>query len=81
MLKDTVEISSQNHGYAVDGESFPAEWNVIPTHVNMNDGSLAGIMLKDKPVYSIQYHPEACPGPHDSEYLFEKFKADLLAAE
>jgi len=80
LIKDTVEISSQNHGYAVDVESFPAEVNAVQTHVNMNDGSLAGIMLKDKPVYSIQYHPEACPGPHDSEYLFERFKTDLLGS-
>ena len=78
--QDTVEISSQNHGYAVDAESFPSDLNVVKTHVNMNDGSLAGIMLKDKPVYSIQYHPEACPGPRDSEYLFQKFKEDLLGA-
>jgi carbamoyl-phosphate synthase small subunit len=80
LIQDTVEISSQNHGYAVDGESFPSDLNVVQTHVNMNDGSLAGIMLKDKPVYSIQYHPEACPGPHDSEYLFQQFKKNLLGA-
>jgi len=79
LILDTVEISSQNHGYAVDGDSFPDHLNVVKTHVNMNDGSLAGIMLKDRPIYSIQYHPEACPGPHDSVYLFDRFKSDLQA--
>lgn len=71
-----VEISSQNHGYAVDAESFEND-TIIHTHVNLNDGSLAGIKVKEKPVYSIQYHPEAAPGPHDSRYLFNQFKEDL----
>lgn len=77
LLQDTVEVSSQNHGFAVDATSFPDELGVIPTHINLNDQSLAGLMLKDRPVYSIQYHPEAAPGPHDSRYLFDRFKADL----
>ena len=77
LLTTKVEISSQNHGFAVDADSFPASVSVVPTHINLNDGSLAGLMLEDAPVYSIQYHPEAAPGPHDSAYLFDKFKSDL----
>jgi len=72
-----VEISSQNHGFAVKSGSFPKGLQVLETHTNLNDGSLAGIMLKDRPVYSIQYHPEASPGPNDAQYLFDKFKQDL----
>lgn len=77
MLTGQVEISSQNHGYAVDADSLPE--GLEGTHVNLNDKSLAGIQVKDKPVYSIQYHPEAAPGPHDSQYLFKRFAADLKA--
>jgi carbamoyl-phosphate synthase small subunit len=79
LLTTKVEISSQNHGFAVDADGFPADVEVVPTHINLNDQSLAGLMLKNDPVYSIQYHPEAAPGPHDSAYLFDKFKADLGA--
>jgi carbamoyl-phosphate synthase small subunit len=70
-----VEISSQNHGYAVEGDSLPS--GIKATHINLNDGSLAGLEIENKPVYSIQYHPESAPGPHDANYLFEKFAADL----
>ena len=77
LLTGCVEISSQNHGFAVDPESFPFAVDVQTTHVNLNDGSCAGIQLKNAPVYSIQYHPEAAPGPRDASYLFEKFKKDL----
>ncbi|MBF0197716.1 MAG: glutamine-hydrolyzing carbamoyl-phosphate synthase small subunit [Planctomycetes bacterium] len=80
LLSGKVEISSQNHGFAVDPDSF-SEVDVVPTHINMNDNSLAGLMLKDAPVYSIQYHPEASPGPHDSAYLFNKFQEDLSRAK
>jgi carbamoyl-phosphate synthase small subunit len=79
MLTDKVEISSQNHGFAVDPDSFPSSVEVQATHINLNDGSLAGLQLKHDPVYSIQYHPEASPGPRDAEYLFAKFKQDLGA--
>ena len=67
-----VEITSQNHGFAVLPESLPAEVEV--THVSLFDGSNEGIALKGKPVFSVQYHPEASPGPHDSTILFEEFR-------
>ena len=70
-----VEITSQNHGFAVDLDSLPE--NVIPTHVNLNDKTSEGIRCKDIPAFSVQYHPEASPGPHDSRYLFQQF-IDLM---
>ena len=66
-----VEITSMNHGFAVDKDSLPK--NVEQTHVSLFDGSNCGIALKDKPVFSVQYHPEASPGPRDSHYLFTRF--------
>jgi len=66
-----VEITSMNHGFAVDIDTLPD--NVKPTHVSLFDGSNCGIELTDKPAFSVQYHPEASPGPQDSHYLFEKF--------
>jgi carbamoyl-phosphate synthase small subunit len=68
-----VEITSQNHGFAVLPESLPAEVEV--THISLFDGSNEGIALRGKPVFSVQYHPEASPGPQDSHYLFERFAA------
>ncbi len=66
-----VEITSMNHGFAVEREGLPA--NVRETHVSLFDGSNCGLELTDKPAFSVQYHPEASPGPMDSFYLFEKF--------
>jgi carbamoyl-phosphate synthase small subunit len=64
-----------NHGFAVDSATLPA--HVIETHVSLFDGSNCGMALKDKPVFSVQYHPEASPGPRDSHYLFARF-AELM---
>jgi carbamoyl-phosphate synthase small subunit len=66
-----VEISSHNHGYAVDGSSLPKDIEV--THVNLNDRTIEGLSVKGSDAFSVQYHPEACPGPHDSMILFERF--------
>ena len=66
-----VEITSQNHGFVVDLDSLPA--NVNPTHVNLNDNTSAGIRCDEFRAFSVQYHPESSPGPHDSRYLFEQF--------
>lgn len=67
------EITSQNHGFATDLASAEAHSEVIVTHKHLNDGTLAGIRLKNAPVFSVQYHPESSPGPHDSRYLFDQF--------
>jgi carbamoyl-phosphate synthase small subunit len=66
-----VEITSQNHNYAVDGNSLPS---ADVTHVNLNDGVVEGIRCRDVPAFSVQYHPEAGPGPHDARYLFDEFR-------
>jgi len=73
-----VEITSQNHGFAVRPESLPA--GVETTHVSLFDGSLEGLSVKDRPIFSVQYHPEASPGPQDSAYLFERFVQLIEAA-
>jgi len=70
-----VEITSMNHGFAVLTETLPA--NAEPTHISLFDGSLAGLRLTDKLAFSVQYHPEASPGPQDSHYLFEQFVSQL----
>jgi carbamoyl-phosphate synthase small subunit len=72
-----VEITSMNHGFAVDGQTLPE--GVAETHVSLFDGSNCGIRVAGRPVYSVQYHPEASPGPQDSYYLFERFVADMAA--
>ncbi len=66
-----VEITSMNHGFTVDSQSLPD--GVLETHISLFDGSNCGIRLADRPVFSVQYHPEASPGPQDSYYLFERF--------
>ena len=75
----SVEITSMNHGFAIEAATLPA--NVIETHVSLFDGSNCGIAFTDKPVFGVQYHPEASPGPMDSFYLFEKFVGGLKATK
>ena len=72
-----IEIASHNHGFAVDRDSLPADVEI--THVNINDDTVAGLRHKKLPIFSVQYHPESAPGPHDSEYLFKQF-VDLMKA-
>jgi carbamoyl-phosphate synthase small subunit len=67
------EITSQNHGFAINREETEAHEQVEITHVHLNDNTVAGIRMKNKNVFSVQYHPEASPGPHDAEYLFDQF--------
>ncbi|MBS1731670.1 MAG: glutamine-hydrolyzing carbamoyl-phosphate synthase small subunit [Bacteroidetes bacterium] len=69
------EITTQNHGFGVDPDAVRANPGIEITHVNLNDGSIEGIRLKNRNAFSVQYHPEATPGPHDSRYLFDEFIA------
>ena len=71
LLTGRVEITAQNHGFAVDADSLPADCEI--THINLNDNTVEGIRHRSLPVYSVQYHPEAGPGPHDAAYLFDRF--------
>ena len=70
-LQQQIEITSQNHGFAIAEKSLGADVEI--THLNLNDRTVAGLQHKTLPFFSVQYHPEASPGPHDADYLFEKF--------
>ncbi len=72
-----IEITSQNHGFAIDKDSIPKD-KVQITHFNLNDQTVAGLKVINKPIFSVQYHPEAGPGPHDSDYLFKNFVSLML---
>ena len=73
LITGKCEITSQNHGFGVKEEEVKKVKNVEVTHINLNDKTIEGIRLTDKKVFSVQYHPEACPGPYDSRYLFDDF--------
>lgn len=77
LLTGKGEITSQNHGFAINREQTESHPDIEITHVHLNDGTVAGIKLKSKKCFSVQYHPEASPGPHDSTYLFDEFIAML----
>lgn len=73
LITGRSEITTQNHGFGVDPESVKKAAHIEITHLNLNDQSIEGIRVKGKPAFSVQYHPEATPGPHDSRYLFDEF--------
>tara|TARA_Y100001980_G_C14545556_1_gene325194 strand:+ start:1414 stop:2553 length:1140 start_codon:yes stop_codon:yes gene_type:complete len=75
--ENIIEITSQNHGFVIDGKSLSQD-KVEITHFNLNDKTVAGLKVIDKPIFSVQYHPEASPGPHDSDYLFSNFVSLML---
>ncbi|MGY8943514.1 MAG: glutamine-hydrolyzing carbamoyl-phosphate synthase small subunit [Flavobacteriales bacterium] len=81
LLTGKGEITSQNHGFAINKEETENHKDIEITHVHLNDHTVAGIRLKNKSVFSVQYHPEASPGPHDSEYLFDQFIESIKEAK
>ncbi len=77
LITGRCEITSQNHGFSIKAEDVSKIKDIEITHINLNDNTIEGIRLQNKPVFSVQYHPEACPGPHDSRYLFDEFVANM----
>jgi carbamoyl-phosphate synthase small subunit len=75
LITGKCEVTTQNHGFGVDPDAVKKAKNIEVTHVNLNDNSIEGIRIKGKPAFSVQYHPESTPGPHDSRYLFDEFIA------
>jgi carbamoyl-phosphate synthase small subunit len=80
LVTGKCEITSQNHGFTINVDDIKKVKGVEITHVNLNDETIEGIRLSGKPVFSVQYHPEACPGPHDSRYLFDEFVSHMEKA-
>lgn len=80
LITGKSEITSQNHGFTVDAKDIAKNSDIEVTHINLNDATIEGIRLKNKPVFSVQYHPEACSGPYDSRYLFDEFVDSLRNA-
>lgn len=78
IISGKSEITTQNHGFGVNPDAVRASAEVEITHLNLNDDSIEGIRMKNKPAFSVQYHPEATPGPHDSRYLFDEFIASII---
>jgi carbamoyl-phosphate synthase small subunit len=81
LITGKSEITSQNHGFVISRESIAAAENAEITHVHLNDDTVAGIRLKGQPVFSVQYHPEASAGPHDSRYLFDQFISNIASGK
>ena len=80
IISGTDEITSQNHGFAVDDKDTQQSKDVEITHLNLNDNTIEGLRMKNKPIFCVQYHPEASAGPHDSRYLFDDF-VNLIAGK
>jgi carbamoyl-phosphate synthase small subunit len=81
LITGKCEVTSQNHGFVVDLEAAEANSNIEVTHIHLNDNTLAGIRVKDKAAFSVQFHPEASPGPNDSRYLFDQFIENITKAK